>query len=74
MMAANSTKRLHKLSEAKQEQAKEGNTRDHMQNAAVWALELRRQNDLDEENPAPKRVRTKQKRKGNPHTLETSRS
>ena len=59
MMAANTTKGLHKLSKAEQEEAKKPNAGKHMQNAAGYALRLIGKDGV----PAPKRRRTKKPQK-----------
>ncbi|KAM0804762.1 hypothetical protein BDR22DRAFT_834859 [Usnea florida] len=61
MKAANTTRGLRKLSKAEQDEAKKGNAGRHMQNAAGWAKKLRKDGQGGG-IPAPKRVRTKEKR------------
>ena len=65
MKAANTTRGLRKLSKAEQHEAKKGNAGRHMQNAAGWAKKLRKDGQGGG-IPAPKRVRTKEKRDRTP--------
>ena len=65
MKAANTTRGLRKLSKAEQDEAKKGNAGRHMQNAAGWALDLRKDGQGGG-IPAPKLVRTKEKRNRTP--------